>query len=409
MKWGGFKIKIFRNKKSFLIILITFLIGIYLASFFPSVKPVDSRNTSYQIEHHSPPSVIIEPGSSVEVSSYIVFHDDDTPKNYYAKNGSTGAIDYSGTNASQIIQNVMDALTSGRTWREKVVLKGSFEINTTIIVPSHTEIVIYGMLRLADAAVQHILTLDHVEDVKIVGGKLDGNKESFGEAALYTHVRPISTNSSSRIIIEYIEIVDSVEDGIYGLYLNDSIINRCNITNSFEAGLAILGGSRNIITHCHFENNSDPAVATDGLRIVGQVTAIAENNLIFSNSFKNNIDYDLELAQYTQDNYVLFNTFLSTTNTGFINEDGSNIIKNNPEYVTENSGTTTVANNGWFAHELATTPTAVTLTPMNATYDGVAVVSSWVDINSTHVQVGLYWANSTAITDQLMVSWYAEG
>jgi len=56
-------------------------------------------------EHHSPPSVVIEPGSAVETASYVIFHDDETPKNYYAKDGDTGEIEFSGPN---FIEDVID-------------------------------------------------------------------------------------------------------------------------------------------------------------------------------------------------------------------------------------------------------------------------------------------------------------
>jgi len=46
----------------------------------------------------------IEGGSLVESASYVVFRDGST---YFAKNGTTGAIDYSGTNATQVIQNAI--------------------------------------------------------------------------------------------------------------------------------------------------------------------------------------------------------------------------------------------------------------------------------------------------------------
>lgn len=50
---------------------------------------------------------VIEPGSMVGDASYIIFTDG---TNYYAKNGTTGSIDYSGANATTLIQAVMTAL-----------------------------------------------------------------------------------------------------------------------------------------------------------------------------------------------------------------------------------------------------------------------------------------------------------
>lgn len=80
-------------------------------------------------------------------------------------------------------------------------------------------------------------------------------------------------------------------------------------------------------------------------------------------------------------------------------------------FVTENSGTQTCADNENIAHGLAGTPTMVTVSPMNDTYDSVPVIATvdWSNVDSTNIQIGLYWTNSTAITDDvILVSWYAE-
>lgn len=79
---------------------------------------------------------------------------------------------------------------------------------------------------------------------------------------------------------------------------------------------------------------------------------------------------------------------------------------------TENSETATdKANGGTIAHGLAGTPTTVTLTSLNATYDGVGVIVAWDEANTdaTNISLDIYWTNGTAISDGVIdVSWYAE-
>lgn len=58
----------------------------------------------------APTTTTLEEGSLVETASYVVWVDGTT---YYAKNGRTGAIDFSGTDASTVIQAAIDAITSG--------------------------------------------------------------------------------------------------------------------------------------------------------------------------------------------------------------------------------------------------------------------------------------------------------
>jgi len=55
-------------------------------------------------------AITIEPGSFTETASYVIWTDGTT---IYAKNGQTGAIDYSGTNAASVIQSAINALTDG--------------------------------------------------------------------------------------------------------------------------------------------------------------------------------------------------------------------------------------------------------------------------------------------------------
>jgi len=71
---------------------------------------------------------VIEPGSMVADANYIIFKDAST---YYAKNGTTGAIDYSGTNASQIIQTTIDSMPNGTMLKLR---NGIYEIDTRITV-----------------------------------------------------------------------------------------------------------------------------------------------------------------------------------------------------------------------------------------------------------------------------------
>ena len=71
-------------------------------------------------------TITIEPGSFQTEASYVIFTDGTT---IYARNGTTGAIDYSGTNAASVINSALSALTSGG----KIFLKAAtYEIGTTI-------------------------------------------------------------------------------------------------------------------------------------------------------------------------------------------------------------------------------------------------------------------------------------
>ena len=86
-------------------------------------------------------------------------------------------------------------------------------------------------------------------------------------------------------------------------------------------------------------------------------------------------------------------------------------IKRNVNFITENSGTQTCANNEAIIHGLAGTPTMVQAIAGNCTYDGEYVVATYNHgtMDATDFHVCLFWVNGTAITDDvILISWYAE-
>jgi len=68
------------------------------------------------------------PATQAETASYTIFRDGSY---YYAKNGESGAIDYSGTNATIIIQNAIDSASSirGSVFLKVSIYQISYEIN----------------------------------------------------------------------------------------------------------------------------------------------------------------------------------------------------------------------------------------------------------------------------------------
>ncbi|MDI6690557.1 MAG: hypothetical protein QME50_01650, partial [Candidatus Bathyarchaeota archaeon] len=82
----------------------------------------------------------------------------------------------------------MDSLTTNRTWKEKIILKGNFTISNTIIVKSYTILEFQGKITVADnvnidAAIKSegfdefagTNSTGAAVEVEIVGLKLDGN------------------------------------------------------------------------------------------------------------------------------------------------------------------------------------------------------------------------------------------
>ncbi len=95
------------------------------------------------------PSTIIEAGSNVDTASYIIFKDGGI---IYAKNGMTGAIQFSGAGASTVIQWAIDILpspnkgASGYNVTSSVggrihIKSGTYSIESGISLKSYTQII----------------------------------------------------------------------------------------------------------------------------------------------------------------------------------------------------------------------------------------------------------------------------
>jgi len=190
------------------------VLDVFIALFS---RPPDRLPTGKE----SPPGDL----QSTTEASYIIYP---RGRTICAKNGNTGKTDFQGEDARAVINSALAALTPGRTWRETVVLKGSFEIGLTqpswdpsrgvgIEIPNYTTLRIDGKIRLENGAhsmpnLNHIITnRDHKtgRQIDILGGELDGNADN--------NVNPIhgvQVSGISDVRIEGMYIHDCRETGI---------------------------------------------------------------------------------------------------------------------------------------------------------------------------------------------------
>jgi hypothetical protein len=118
--------------------------------------------------------------------SYLIFKDD--AGNVYARNGRTGQIDFSGADASTVIQNAINALTAGKI----LVRAGTYICKSSLTIGPAKYIVLEGegevstILKLGDNVAVDYLIKTHSDTstrpslvaypVEIRNLKLDGNK-----------------------------------------------------------------------------------------------------------------------------------------------------------------------------------------------------------------------------------------
>jgi len=133
-------------------------------------------------------------------ASYVVFKSGAT---YYARGCGTGFSNYSGADAATVIQAALNALTVGRTWQEKVVLKGKFTLTAIINPPAYCVLdLTQATLELGanlDCMIKHTANRFHSD---IIGGILDGKKATYTGSgikavAYYSSFRDIDIKSFS--------------------------------------------------------------------------------------------------------------------------------------------------------------------------------------------------------------------
>ena len=108
--------------------------------------------------------------------SFLIYQ---TGTDILAKNGTTQEIEYNSRIATETIQYAIDHLTTGRTWFEKVLIEGDFEIAPAIHMASYTYLDIDG--RLIASGPDNIINITGCSNVEIANGILDANAGAFDD------------------------------------------------------------------------------------------------------------------------------------------------------------------------------------------------------------------------------------
>jgi len=176
---------------------------------------------------------------------------------YYAESTLPSGIDYSSTVGATEIQHALDGLTVGRTWQEKVLLKGDLTIDTTLSVPPYTVLQIDGKLTLADGSNCDMIrnkNFDTALDwyIAICGGIIDGGTQT------------------------------ATSNGIHFQGAQRSSIFSCRIKNMFQRGIWLDAGAAFNTGVCHVLNNwiEDSA---NGIVVSTSGAAVSADHIICNN------------------------------------------------------------------------------------------------------------------------------
>jgi len=195
----------------------------------------------YTLAQSSSLTTILEAGSLATPANYVVFSDGSM---YYARNGLTGEVEFSGSDFATVVQNAINALpTSGG----KIHIKaGNYTVSQTIILKDYLTLEGEGpyatILYLEDGANCDILaTLGPVHPrhsyITIRDLRLEGNKDNNPTAG-----RGIHLVSAWKCHIENVHVLRCRQEGIklYGSTAPQDT-RECYIENCYVAYCAAEG------------------------------------------------------------------------------------------------------------------------------------------------------------------------
>lgn len=216
-------------------------------------------------EHHSPPSTIIEQGSGIETADFIIFHDDETPKNYYAKSGDNGEIVFGGTVAATVINNAITAL--GATGGAVVFVEGTYEITSSVNLASNVALMGQGAGTVLTLSDNHNANLDIIHG-NIIDHALVANLAIDGNRATQTN----RINGIHFDGVTHSKIVNCWLENMYywAIYLNPSdnyntiVGNTCRGNRGISVYLSGLNNYNTIANNIFQGNELGSITLSDG-------------------------------------------------------------------------------------------------------------------------------------------------
>jgi hypothetical protein len=399
---------------------------------------------------------------AVTAPSYIIFKDN--TGNIYAKNGRTGSIEFSGTDASTVIQAVFDAvnLLGGGYVHVK---SGTYYIRQAINLPESGHLMLTGdgaeftIFQVPVGYDNHIFRytgtktensyFNHFSDFQMIGNRAAGAVNNTGFLLDSTNYGITDTIWRDVFFRGFAQ--DCVYLNSYNSWAN--VFERCTFEHAARSLLYHAGGSdlrviNNKFLYCHglyaivdqadhynnyicnwFYNNDKRAIHIGGgayhNSFIGNIFAgdsaanagvyddiyveHGDRNIFLGNNFVGGTYSGIRFYSAScQDNLVLGNLFYGSYGGKPIVDAGTRTtIKHNKGFVTENTGTATFSGTGaqtvfTIAHGLAAAPTAVSLEAKTADASG----AKYWTADATNITVTFTTAPPSG-TDNVVISWEA--
>jgi len=218
-----------------------------------------------------------------------------------------------GVDDASVIQSALDSLTSGRTWKERVVLKGDFVIAQQLTLSSYLVLHVFGKMKLADGADVHMLSIpSDAKHIEIKYAHFDGNKANQTQ-----NVNIINTIEGEGVL-ENITIKSCLFENAKYHALNTDDWENCLISNcKFVNGDYVpirLHSTENV----RVINNTIEAKGNvyAGIYIDGRNNVIAGNTIVVDNNAVPAIRYAPDGTYEVRGNRIVKNTLIGSSRTG---------------------------------------------------------------------------------------------
>jgi hypothetical protein len=130
-----------------------------------------------RINGYTPSGTFISPYTfliSIDAEDYI--HASNAFQTIYGGPDDAGEVD--GTDPIAVIQAALDGLTAGRTWQEKIVCVGDFELDGTITISGHTAFQVIGKITIAAGYNKCPIQVYNGSQIDIDISNIDGNGDN---------------------------------------------------------------------------------------------------------------------------------------------------------------------------------------------------------------------------------------
>ena len=244
-------------------------------------KIADSAIVTTKLANNSVTPAKIENGTLKAAFSFLIWRDGST---YYAKNGSTGEIQYSGTNATTVIN---DAISSIPTGGLVFLCDATYNIDGTINVVEKLNINIFGQswetkLNLTENSNTDMMYIENSNYTTIKSIYFQGNRDS------QTSGKGIFVHNSERILIERCQFYEIKQTAIHinGTYPMSSlqpwiVRNRIEKIGNSTSDYGIWIGD--YASDAHVVDNDVGRVTGSAIYVTSSGVLIAANTLWDSN------------------------------------------------------------------------------------------------------------------------------